>query len=47
VQTLRVAIRTMVDSVEKNNSIEMPSTTKKRIAHSIERQVIEANRTQP
>jgi hypothetical protein len=42
VQTLRVAIRVMVDSVEKNNSIEMPSAAKKRIAD-----LVEANHSQP
>ncbi len=31
-QTLRVAIKTMVDSVETDHTIEMPTAAKKRIA---------------
>ena len=46
-QTLRVALKTMVASIETNNSIEMPSAAKKRIAHYIEDQVADANRAQP
>ena len=47
VQTLHVAIKTMVSSIESNNSIEMPSAVKKRITHYIEEQAVEANRAQP
>ena len=36
-QTIRVAIKTMVDSIEGNNNIEMPSAAKKRIADLIEK----------
>jgi len=39
VQTLRVAIKTMVSAIENNNAIEMPSAAKKRIAD-----LVEANR---
>lgn len=39
VQTLRNAMRTMVDSIENNNTIKMPSSTKKRITD-----LVEANR---
>jgi hypothetical protein len=39
VQTLRNAMRTMVDSIENNDTIEMPSATKKRISD-----LVEANR---
>jgi hypothetical protein len=39
VQTLRVAIKTMVSTIENNNAIEMPSAAKKRIAD-----LVEANR---
>lgn len=35
-QTLRVAFKTIVSTVESDNSIEMPSTTKSRILRSIE-----------
>ena len=42
VQTLHVAINTMVSSIESNNSIEMPSVAKKRIAD-----LVEAHRVQP
>ena len=42
VQTLHVAIKTMVSSIESNNSIEMPSLAKKRIAD-----LVEAHRAQP
>ena len=42
VQTLHVAVKTMVSSIESNNSIEMPSLAKKRIAN-----LAEANHTQP
>ena len=42
VQTLHVAIKTMVSSIESNNSIEMPSVAKKRIAD-----LVEAQRAQP
>ena len=38
-QTIRVAIKTMVDSIEGNNNIEMPSAAKKRIAD-----LVDANR---
>ena len=38
-QTIRVAIKTMVNSIEGNNSIEMPSAAKKRIAD-----LVDANR---
>ena len=41
-QTLRVAIKTMVSSIESNNSIEMPLAAKKRIADRVD-----ANRAQP
>ncbi len=40
VQTLRNAMRTMIDSIENNNTIVMPSATKKRIALSIKKQVV-------
>ena len=39
VQTLRVAIKTMVGTIENNNAIEMPSAAKKSIAD-----LVEANR---
>ena len=42
VQTLHVAIKTMVSSIESNNSIEMPLVAKKRIAD-----LVEAHRAQP
>jgi Putative zinc-finger len=42
VQTLRVTIKTMVDSVENNNAIEMSSAAKKRIID-----LVEATSTQP
>jgi Putative zinc-finger len=35
-QTLRVAIKTMLSSIESNNSIEMPSAAKKRITDLVE-----------
>jgi len=35
-QTLRVAFKTIVSTVESDNSIEMPSATKSRILRSIE-----------
>ena len=41
-QTIRVAIKRMVDSIEGNNNIEMPSAAKKRIAD-----LVEANNAQP
>ena len=41
-QTIRVAIKTMVDSIEGNNSIEIPSAAKKRITD-----LVDANRIQP
>jgi anti-sigma factor RsiW len=40
-QTLRVALKTMLSSIESNNSIEMPSAAKKRIALYLEAQDIE------
>jgi hypothetical protein len=39
VQTLRNAMRTIVDSIENNDTIEMPSATNKRISD-----LVEANR---
>ena len=42
VQTLRVAIKIMVSSIESNNNIEMSSAAKKRIAD-----LAEAHRVQP
>jgi hypothetical protein len=39
VQTLRYVMRTMIDSIENNNTIKMPSATKKRITD-----LVEANR---
>ena len=42
VQTLRVAIKIMVSSIESNNNIEMSSAAKKRIAD-----LVEAHRVQP
>ena len=42
VQTLHVAIKTMVSSIESNNSIKMPLVAKKRIAD-----LVEAHRAQP
>ena len=42
VQTLHVAIKTMVSSIESNNSIKMPSMAKKRIAD-----LVAAYRAQP
>ena len=42
VQTLRVAIKIMVSSIESNNNIEMSSAAKKRIAD-----LVEAPRVQP
>ena len=41
-QTIRVAIKTMVDSIEANNSIKIPSAAKKRITD-----FVDANRIQP
>ena len=41
-QTLRVAMNTMASSIENNNSIEMPSAAKNRIAA-----LVEANSPQP
>ncbi len=38
-QTLRVALKQMTESIENNNAIEMPSETRKRIAD-----LVEANR---
>ena len=38
-QTLRVALKTMVSSIESNNSIEMPSATKQRISAYLEGKV--------
>ena len=35
-QTLRVAIKTMVNSIESNDSIEMPSAAKQRISTYLE-----------
>lgn len=35
-KTLRVAIKTMVNTVEQDESIEMPSVAKKRIADLVE-----------
>ncbi|MBC7755653.1 MAG: zf-HC2 domain-containing protein [Bdellovibrio sp.] len=35
-QTLRVALKTMVSSIESNNSIEMSSATKQRISTYLE-----------
>ena len=35
-QTLRVAIKTMVNSIENNDSIEMPSAAKQRISTYLE-----------
>ena len=46
VQTLRVAIKSMFHSIESNNSIEMPSTAKKRIADLVDA-TVQTNRTQP
>jgi Putative zinc-finger len=37
-QTLRVALKTMLSSIESNNSIEMPSAAKKRITDLVEAQ---------
>ena len=37
-ETMRVAIKTMLSAVESNNSIQMPSATKKRIADLVEAQ---------
>ncbi len=37
-ETMRVAIKTMLSAIESNNSIEMPSVTKKRIADLVEAQ---------
>ena len=42
VQTLRVAIKSMFHSIESNNSIEMPSAAKNRIAA-----LVEVNSPQP
>ena len=42
VQTLRVAIKTVVSSIESNNNILMSSAAKKRIAD-----MVEAHRVQP
>lgn len=41
-QTLRIALKTMVSSIENNKTIEMPLTTKKHITD-----MVEANRLQP
>lgn len=41
-QCLRVAIKQMTNSIENDNTIEMPLEAKKRIAN-----LAEANRTQP
>ena len=38
-QTLRVALKQMTESIENNNAIEMPSESRKRIAD-----LVEANR---
>ena len=35
-QTLRVALKQMTSSIEKNNTIEMPSAAKKRITDMVE-----------
>lgn len=37
-QTMRVALKVMLGSIESNNSIEMPSAAKKRIADLVEAQ---------
>jgi hypothetical protein len=37
IQTLRLAVTKMVSAVENDNTIEMPSEAKKRIALSVER----------
>ena len=42
VQTLRVAIKQMISSIENNNTIELPSAAKNRIAA-----LVEANSPQP
>ncbi len=42
VQSLRVAIKMITHSIEGNNSIEMPSTAKRRIAD-----LVETHRAQP
>jgi hypothetical protein len=42
IQCLRVAIKQMTNSIENDNTIEMPLEAKKRIAN-----LAEANRTQP
>ena len=42
VQTLRVAIKTVVNSIESNNNILMSAAAKKRIAD-----MVEAHRVQP
>ena len=41
-QTIRVALKQMTSSIESNNSIEMPSAAKKRIAG-----LVEKNHAQP
>ena len=41
-QTIRVALKQMTSSIESNNSIEMPSAAKKRIAD-----LVEKNHAQP
>ena len=42
VQTLRVALKQMISSIENNNTIELPSAAKNRIAA-----LVEANSPQP
>jgi len=41
-QTMRVAIKRMTNSIENDNTIEMPATAKKRITN-----LVEANNSQP
>ena len=46
IQTLRVAMKQMISSIENDNTIEMPSTVKERIANTVEAATL-TNRAQP
>lgn len=46
IQTLRVAMNQMINSIENDNTTEMPSTVKERIANTVEAATL-TNRAQP
>lgn len=46
-QTIRVALKTMIGFIESDNSIEMPTAAKKRITLNIEQQEVEAKSAKP